>query len=124
MNRLELGELLNKQRKNKKLTLKEMAKLVDVSFPYLSDIEKGGLKRPSYDKLIGVAKGYDVELQLLLDTYFKSEIANPEIDDKLKKIYADSRLDKEIREKAESEHPGAYTKLLLIELHEKLKKSK
>ena len=50
------GEFISEKRKDLRLTLKEMADRLDISSPYLSDVEKG--RRDSFDleKLVKVAE--------------------------------------------------------------------
>lgn len=45
------GEFLQQKRTEKKITLRKMAELLDVSAPYLSDIEKSRRNPPEIEKL-------------------------------------------------------------------------
>ena len=45
------GDFLNQKRLEKKISYREMAKVLDVSAPYISDIEKGRRNAPSIEKL-------------------------------------------------------------------------
>ena len=45
------GEFLQKKREEKKITLRKMAEMLDITAPYLSDIEKDRRNPPDMDKL-------------------------------------------------------------------------
>ena len=45
------GDFLNQKRLEKKTSYRELAKVLDVSAPYISDIEKGRRNAPSIEKL-------------------------------------------------------------------------
>ncbi|HBC96083.1 MAG TPA: XRE family transcriptional regulator [Clostridium sp.] len=49
------GEFIAKKREEKKITLREMAKKLDITPPYLSDIEKGRRNPPEKAKLDEIA---------------------------------------------------------------------
>lgn len=119
MNRIELGSFLKQQRNNLGKSLKEMAALVGCSFPYLSDIEAGGIAKPSYDKLVPIAKHYKVKLNLLLEVFYETEEPDREVEQALGKIFEDPAFTAGTRKKAFAEKMGKYTKKLLIELYEK-----
>lgn len=50
------GEFLQKKREAKQITLRKMAKMLKMSAPYLSDIEKGRRNPPEMDKLDQIAQ--------------------------------------------------------------------
>lgn len=50
------GQFLHKQREAKQITLRDMAQLLKISAPYLSDIEKGHRNPPEIDKLDLIAQ--------------------------------------------------------------------
>lgn len=127
MNRIELGVFLRQQRKKLDKSLEEMAKLVGCSFPYLSDIEKGSIPAPGYDKLAAIAKYYNVDINLLLGVFYPTEEvkeADRQLDEAVKKIIEDSSFNAGTRTKAAVEKMGTYTKKLLLELYEKCDKKK
>ena len=67
MNKLpgpDLGEFLREQRRNAKLSLRQLSELAGVSNPYLSQIERG-LKRPSAEILQQLAHGLQVSAETL-----------------------------------------------------------
>ena len=51
-----LGEYIRKQRESSRLSLRNLSTLAGVSGPYLSQVERG-LRRPSAEILLGIAKG-------------------------------------------------------------------
>lgn len=50
-NEMSFGEFIAKKREEKKITLREMARLLKITPPYLSDIEKERRNPPDRDKL-------------------------------------------------------------------------
>lgn len=48
---ISFGEFITKKREEKKITLREMARLLKITPPYLSDIEKERRNPPDKDKL-------------------------------------------------------------------------
>ena len=50
-NEMSFGEFIAKKREEKKITLREMARLLKITPPYLSDIEKERRNPPDKDKL-------------------------------------------------------------------------
>ena len=48
---LTFGEFLQRKREEKQITLRKMAEMLNVSAPYLSDIEKGRRNPPEMEKL-------------------------------------------------------------------------
>lgn len=59
---MKLGERLRLIRKEKKLTLKDLGELADLSVPYLSGMERG-VVNPSVETLQKVAKAYNMTVQ-------------------------------------------------------------
>ena len=59
---MKLGERLRLIRKEKKLTLKDLSQLADLSVPYLSDMERG-VVNPSVETLHKVAKAYNMTVK-------------------------------------------------------------
>lgn len=62
---MKLGQRLRQIRKGKKLTLKELSQLAEISVPYLSDMERG-VVNPSIDTLQKVAKAYNMTVKDLI----------------------------------------------------------
>ena len=59
---MKLGERLRFLRKEKKLTLKNLSELADLSVPYLSDMERGEVN-PSIESLQKVAKAFNMTVR-------------------------------------------------------------
>ena len=64
------GEFLQKKREEKKITLRKMAAMMNMSAPYLSDIEKGRRNPPEIEKLERISELLNLtpeEKSLMLD---------------------------------------------------------
>lgn len=61
-----LGKNIKSQRKAKRLTIKELADVADISVASLSALENGRIKNPSLLLLNNIATALNVELQTLL----------------------------------------------------------
>lgn len=61
---MKLGERLRLIRRGKKLTLKNLSELADLSIPYLSDMERGAVN-PSIESLRKVAKAFNMTVKEL-----------------------------------------------------------
>ena len=59
-----VGEFLREQRRNAKLSLRQLADAAGVSNPYLSQIERG-LRKPSADILQQIAKALQISAETL-----------------------------------------------------------
>nr|MCL7021131.1 helix-turn-helix domain-containing protein [Vibrio vulnificus] len=59
-----LGEFLREQRRQAKLSLRQLADMAGVSNPYLSQIERG-LRKPSAEILQQIAKGLRISAETL-----------------------------------------------------------
>lgn len=66
-----LGALIRRLRKEKKLTLDQLAQLCGTSKSYLSELETGKKQRPSAYKLSIIAEHLEVPLQSLLAPLYK-----------------------------------------------------
>lgn len=64
MNVRELGEYIREQRTSSRLTLRKLAETAGISFPYLSQIERG-VRRPSAEMLQAIAKGLRISAETL-----------------------------------------------------------
>lgn len=62
-----LGEKIQKLRKEKGLTLEQLAELSDSSKSYIWELENKNLPRPSADKLSKVARELGVTMDYLID---------------------------------------------------------
>lgn len=60
----DLGEFLREQRRQAKLSLRQLAQAAGVSNPYLSQIERG-LRKPSAEILQQIAKGLRISAETL-----------------------------------------------------------
>lgn len=94
----ELGDLLKDARIKKGWTVRHVAGIVGISASYLSNIENGRTKKPSYSTLLALSNCYDTDLIKLLSLgiYSKKEIENTNINIELLnllKIYSLSELE-------------------------------
>lgn len=62
-----LGDKIRKLRKEKKLTLDELAKQTDSSKGYIWELENRDTRKPSAEKLMKIADVLDVTTEFLLD---------------------------------------------------------
>lgn len=62
---MNIGERIKQLRKEKNLTLRELAKKADISISFLSDIENGRSK-PSLERLKAIAEALDTTVSYLL----------------------------------------------------------
>jgi transcriptional regulator with XRE-family HTH domain len=60
------GEYLRNLRLNKGLTLEQVAEVAGCSVGYLSHIERGSRRNPSYKVILGLAKIYGVSVEELI----------------------------------------------------------
>ena len=60
----ELGEFIREQRRSSRLTLRKLSEVAGVSFPYLSQIERG-MRKPSAEMLQAIAKGLRISAETL-----------------------------------------------------------
>lgn len=69
---LEFGEYIKRLRRDKGISLRELARRTGVSQPYLSQLETGKYKNPSPEKLGELSKGLGISYaELMLNTYLK-----------------------------------------------------
>ncbi len=64
MNVRELGEYIREQRETSRLTLRKLAEVAGISFPYLSQVERG-VRKPSAEMLQAIAKGLRISAETL-----------------------------------------------------------
>lgn len=89
MNVRELGQYLREQREHSRLTLRKLSEATGVSFPYLSQIERG-LRKPSAEMLQTIARGLRISAETL---YVRAGILEEKKDLDLKtQILGDSSL--------------------------------
>ncbi|MEQ9145539.1 MAG: helix-turn-helix transcriptional regulator [Parvibaculaceae bacterium] len=94
-----LGEKIRRLRKEKKLTLDQLAERTGSSKSYIWELENKNPPRPSAEKLAKIAEQLDVTLEYLLDD--KQEIAEEDaVDAKFYREYRDMEPEtkKKIRE--------------------------
>ena len=60
----DLGDFIRDQRRNARLSLRELSELAGISNPYLSQIERG-LRKPSAEILQGIARGLRISAETL-----------------------------------------------------------
>jgi transcriptional regulator with XRE-family HTH domain len=63
----QLGAKIKELRKNKGLTLEQLAEHIGSGKSYIWELENKGVKRPSAEKLSAIAKALDVTTDYLLD---------------------------------------------------------
>ncbi len=82
---MKVGIRIKALRKEKKITLKELAEKADISISFLSDIENGR-SNPSLERLEEIAKALNTSISYLLgeDT--------PSVDDQLMELLSDPNL--------------------------------
>nr|WP_309098456.1 helix-turn-helix transcriptional regulator [Fredinandcohnia onubensis] len=84
-----IGQSIQRSRKKKKLSQVELAKTLEITDKYLSDIERG-VGTPSVDLLLRIAVELDVHPGELFGDYeLMSQINQPELMLKLDEIYQD-----------------------------------
>jgi len=76
MARLGVGEYLRDQRRQARLTLRQLAEQTGVSNPYLSQIERG-LRKPSAEVLQQIAKALRISAETV---YVRAGILDPDED--------------------------------------------
>ncbi|QBI20253.1 XRE family transcriptional regulator [Egibacter rhizosphaerae] len=84
----EVGSYIREQRKAAQLSLRKLARMADISDPYLSQIERG-LRKPSADILQRVADALEVSAETL---YIQAGILDEPSDDLGERILADPHL--------------------------------
>lgn len=84
----EVGGFIREQRKHAQLSLRNLARMADVSDPYLSQIERG-LRKPSADVLQRVADALAIRAETL---YYKAGILQEPSDDLADRIRAEPTL--------------------------------
>lgn len=62
-----LRSKMKQLRKEKRLTLEQLAEKIGSGKSYIWGIENGGVKRPSAEKLVAIAKALDVTTDYLID---------------------------------------------------------
>jgi len=62
-----LGAKIKELRKEKGLTLEQLAEIIGSGKSYIWELENKGVKRPSAEKLAAIAKALDVTTDYLLD---------------------------------------------------------
>lgn len=84
----DFGEFLHNKRLESKKTYRELASILDVSAPYISDIEKGRRNAPTRDKLeklIDIFQLSEEEISIMYDLAGKKKnTVAPDIPDYIK----------------------------------------
>lgn len=87
-----LGEIIRQQRELGEMSMRQFARMVGISNPYLSQIERG-LRAPSEQVLEGIARALKVSAEVL---YEQAGMAPPGVEEQdnavLEAISADTRL--------------------------------
>ena len=79
--RIDIGTKIRKIRKDKKLTLQDVAKVSKLSISLLSEIERNN-KAPSISTLLKIAEALDTRAYLLLDEGIREDISVVRKDDR------------------------------------------
>jgi transcriptional regulator with XRE-family HTH domain len=79
----DLGEFLREQRRDARLSLRQLAEQAGVSNPYLSQIERG-LRRPSAEVLQQLAKALRISAETL---YVRAGILDPHEEDDQRSVH-------------------------------------
>lgn len=73
---MDFGEYINKKRKEKNFSIRQLAEKLDISFTYLSDVEKGrakAFKQETLKKIIEVLQLNKEETDILNDLAGESQ---------------------------------------------------
>jgi transcriptional regulator with XRE-family HTH domain len=94
-----LGEKIRQLRKEKELTLEDLAKLTESSKSYIWELENKNMPRPSADKIGKIAAVLGVTPEFLLDTSEASPTPNV-VDEAFYRKYR--KMDPEVKAKIRS----------------------
>ncbi len=124
-----LGKLLRAKRKQLKISLIEMASNNDLSTSYLSSLERGNVDKTRYDKILRIAKGYQVPLDTVKSAFkadAKAAEESAHMDIILKQIAADEKMKLRplFQQVLEEGELGKNAKLLIIRLYEHIYRKK
>jgi transcriptional regulator with XRE-family HTH domain len=86
-----LGEIIRRQRELQEYSMRQFARMVGISNPYLSQIERG-LRDPSEQVLQGIADS----LKMTVDGLYEQAGIKPEDDDEESAVLAAIREDREL----------------------------
>lgn len=115
MNQKTLGQFIREERDKRDMSLRELARRLDVSPPFLSDIELGR-RFPSDETLRGIAKEFKISVDILSQLDHRESLT-----DFKRLVEADSELSFAFRSRMNEVRAG---KLSVDDLAKLLKKGK
>lgn len=102
----KVGDMLRISRLDKKLTLEDVAKYVNVSINYISKLEKSENNNPSDEIIVKLAEILDVDENWLFRSFDKVPLStrkvlkkNPSLSEQIASVSSDKDLDEESKEK-------------------------
>ena len=90
-----LGDYIRRQRELQKLSMRQLATLVGISNPYLSQIERG-LRDPSEKVLDAIARSLEVSAETLQAQSARTKNAEPSDDEQSVAVVAAIRADRRL----------------------------
>ncbi|MCX7842288.1 MAG: helix-turn-helix transcriptional regulator [Clostridia bacterium] len=96
---IRVGEVIKAKREEKKYTLAEFAKLVDISPGYLSQLENGRKANPKLEIVLKIIRELDIDIDMLLGIEASGENLNYKIPPLLKLVIAKDRNSKVLEDK-------------------------
>lgn len=96
---IKFGEIIKAKREEKKISLVEFAKTVEISPGYLSQLENGRKANPKLDTVLKVIRELEIDIDMLLGIENTNENLNLKIPSLLKLIIAKDRNQKVLEEK-------------------------
>jgi transcriptional regulator with XRE-family HTH domain len=96
---IKVGEIIKAKREEKKYTLIDFAKIIDISPGYLSQLENGYKVNPKLDIVLKIIKELDIDLDMLLGLEAQNENLNIKIPSLLKLVLAKDRNFKVLEDK-------------------------
>lgn len=95
---IKVGEIIRAKREEAKISLSDLAKELDISPGYLSQIENGVKKNPNLEIILKIINRLDIDLAMLLGIESREENYLVKIPSLLKLILAKDRYNKVLEE--------------------------
>lgn len=95
---IKVGEIIRAKREEAKISLSDLAKELDISPGYLSQIENGVKKNPNLEIILKIINRLDIDLTMLLGIESREENYLVKIPSLLKLILAKDRYNKVLEE--------------------------
>lgn len=96
---IKFGEVIKAKREEKRYSLVDFAKAVEISPGYLSQLENGHKANPKLEIVLRIIKELDIDIDMLLGIESSKENLNLKIPSLLKLIIAKDRNHKVLQEK-------------------------